>query len=160
MSKSASRDPAASPSPTRPGKRAASHATSSVTSAGGRNVRSSGHGAAHPVGIASSSHPAACRGLGMYPANPPWCSLVMTPSNPAPVARTAWVRSSRTASGRGKLDVGVEPERDRSPGQGPGRSMLSSRPVLSSRSGLESRPVLSSRSVLSSRLKGDPVTGS
>ena len=66
---------------------------------GGRNVTRSGHGAAHPLGMASSSHPAACKGLGMYPANPPWCSLVITPSNPASTPSTACSRSSRTISG-------------------------------------------------------------
>ena len=56
--------PAATPTPTRPGKRAASHATSSATSATGRNGSSNGHGAAQPFGIAARHHPAACNGFG------------------------------------------------------------------------------------------------
>ncbi len=64
ISKSSISDPDATPSPTRPGNRAASHASSSATSAGGRSVSNRGHGAAQPAGIASSIHPAACTGLG------------------------------------------------------------------------------------------------
>ncbi len=82
--------------PTRPGKRAANHAISSATSAGGRNGRSNGHGAAHPPAIASRHQPAACNGFGRYPWNPPWCSLVMTPSKPCFTANDACARSSST----------------------------------------------------------------
>ncbi len=64
ISKSSGSAPEATPMPTRPGKRAANHAISSATSAGGRNGRSNGQGAAHPPAIASRHHPAACNGFG------------------------------------------------------------------------------------------------
>ena len=102
ISKSSGSAPDATPSPTRPGKRAASHATSSATSAGGRSGSSSGDGAAHPAGIASRHHPAACNGFGRYPWNPPWCSLVMTPSKPCSIASAACARSSATIAGAGR----------------------------------------------------------
>ena len=37
----------------------------------------------------------------MYPANPPWCSLVMTPSNPLPRASPACAQSSLTMASAG-----------------------------------------------------------
>ena len=95
-SKSSGSAPGATPTATRPGNRAASQATSSATSATGRSGRSIGHGAHHPVRIASSSQPVTCSGLGEYPAKPPWCSLVITPSKPTSAASAAWARSSST----------------------------------------------------------------
>ncbi len=69
--KSCSSAPAARPTPTRSGWRAANHAVSSAINAAGRNVAITGQAAAQPRGMASSRKPASWSGFGRYPANPP-----------------------------------------------------------------------------------------
>ena len=110
-SKSSGSAPGATPTATRPGNRAASQATSSATSATGRSGRSIGHGAHHPVRIASSSQPVTCSGLGEYPAKPPWCSLVITPSKPTSAASAAWAAELLDDARGVELVVRVEPHR-------------------------------------------------
>ena len=64
MSKSCCREPAATPRPTRPGKRAANQAASSATNRAGRNGSSRGAGADHTPGHSDSIHDTTCNGDG------------------------------------------------------------------------------------------------
>ena len=66
-----------------------------------RSGRSSGAAAAHPVACSANTKEAICSGCAMYPAKPPWCSLVMTPSKPLLRASPAWAQSSRTMASAG-----------------------------------------------------------
>ena len=51
-----------------------------------------------PVRCSARTKDAICSGCAMYPAKPPWCSLVMTPSKPQSSASPACVQSSLTMS--------------------------------------------------------------
>src|SRR5687768_9894864 len=65
----------------------------------GRSGNSSGQGAPQPRSVSSRMKLTICSGSGMYPAKPPWCSLVMIPSNPPSSASFAWAQTSRTMLG-------------------------------------------------------------
>ena len=117
-SKSSGSAPAATPRPTRPGWRAWSQATSSATRAVGRSGSSNGHAAAQPSGCSSSTNVAICSGWARYPAKPPWCSLVITPSKPFPEREPGLVAQLGHDGAGVELVVGVEPEGDRAGGEG------------------------------------------